>query len=120
MGTNNISGARGEAIAAQYLQRKKYRIVATNYRCRFGEIDIIAKNRSYLLFVEVKLRKSSKFAAAAEFVDSYKQNRLRTTAELYLSENPTALQPRFDVIEIYAPDGVNTKNPVINHMEDAF
>lgn len=120
MGTNNISGAWGEALAAQYLQKKRFRIVATNYRCRFGEIDIVAANRRYLLFVEVKLRKSAKFAEALEFVDSFKQERLRTTAELYLSENPTDLQPRFDVIEIYAPDGIHTKKPVINHLEDAF
>ena len=120
MGTNNISGAWGEALAAQFLQKKHYKIVATNYRCRFGEIDIVAANRKYLLFVEVKLRKSAKFAQAAEFVDSFKQERLRTTAELYLSENPTELQPRFDVIEIYAPEGINTKKPVINHLEDAF
>lgn len=120
MGTNNISGAWGEALAARYLQRKRYKILATNYRCRFGEIDIIAANRRYLLFVEVKLRKSAKFANAAEFVDVFKQERLRTTAELYLSENPTELQPRFDVIEIYAPEGINTNKPVINHLEDAF
>ena len=120
MGTNNISGAWGEALAAQYLQKKRFRIVATNYRCRFGEIDIVAANRRYLLFVEVKLRKSAKFAEALGFVDSFKQERLRTTAELYLSENPTDLQPRFDVIEIYAPDGIHTKKPVINHLEDAF
>ena len=120
MGKNNISGAWGEALAAKYLLSKRYKIVAMNYRCRFGELDIVAQNRKYLLFVEVKLRKSSKFAAAAEFVDVHKQERLRTTAELFLSENPTNLQPRFDVIEIYAPDGVDTKNPIINHMEDAF
>jgi putative endonuclease len=53
-------------------------------------------------------------------VDFRKQNRLRTTAEIYLSEHPTDLQPRFDVIEIYAPDGVETQKPVINHLEDAF
>lgn len=120
MGTNNLSGAWGEALAAQYLQKKHYKIVATNYRCRFGEIDIIAVNRKFLLFVEVKMRKSAKFANAAEFVDLRKQERLRTTAELYLSQNPTQLQPRFDVIEIYAPDGILTKKPIINHMEDAF
>lgn len=94
--------------------------MAMNYRCRFGEIDIIAQNRKYLIFAEVKLRKSAKFAAASEFVDYYKQVRLRSTAELYLSENPTSLQPRFDVIEIYAPEGVETKKPLIYHLEDAF
>ena len=120
MGQNNITGAWGEQIAAGYLLKKRYKIISTNYRCRFGEIDIIAANRTYLVFAEVKLRKSNSFAAAAEFVDQHKQARLRTTAELYLSENPTRLQPRFDVIEIYAPEGIHTAKPIINHLEDAF
>lgn len=113
-------GAWGEDIAARYLRRKLFRIVGANYKCRFGEIDLIAENRKYLVFVEVKLRKSSDFARAAEFVDYRKQNRIRTAAELFLSQHPTKLQPRFDVIEIYAPDGIHTKNPEICHMEDAF
>lgn len=113
-------GAWGEALAAEYLQKKKYKILATGYRCRFGEIDLIAANRKYLVFVEVKLRKSDRFASAYEYVDSYKQDRLRTTASIYLSQNPTKLQPRFDVIEIYAPEGTQTISPKIHHMEDAF
>lgn len=120
MGRNNLVGAWGEALAAQYLQKKRYRIVATNYRSRYGEIDLIVSNRKYLVFVEVKLRKSDRFASAFEFVDSHKQDRIRTTAELYLSQFPTELQPRFDVIEIYAPQGTETLHPQINHMEDAF
>ena len=120
MGRNNVTGAWGEALAAQYLQKKHYTLLATGYRCRFGEIDLIVSNRKYLVFVEVKLRKSDRFAQAFEYVDYHKQNRLRTTAEIYLSQNPTELQPRFDVIEIYAPDGVKTKHPTINHLEDAF
>lgn len=120
MGRNNLTGAWGEALAAQYLQKKRYKIIATNYRCRFGEIDLIAANREYLAFVEVKLRKSDAFANAFEYVDKHKQERLRTTAEIYLSQNPTELQPRFDVIEIYAPQGTDTKRPEIHHMEDAF
>ncbi len=120
MGKNNLSGAWGEALAAQYLQRKHYSIVATGYRSRLGEIDLIVSNRKYLVFVEVKLRKSDRFARASEFVDSRKQERLRTTASIYLSQYPTDLQPRFDVIEIYAPQGTQTQNPVINHLEDAF
>jgi len=120
MGKNNLSGAWGEALAAKYLQKKRYKIIATNYRCRFGEIDLIASYRNYLVFVEVKLRKSDKFASAHEYVDHRKQNRLRTTAELYLSEFPSGLQPRFDVIEIYAPQGTETQHPEIHHMEDAF
>jgi len=120
MGRNNIVGAWGETIAAQYLQKKKYTVLACGYRCRFGEIDLIVSDRKYLVFVEVKLRKNDNFADAREFVDYRKQNRIRTTAELYLSQNPTELQPRFDVIEIYAPQGVETKKPRIFHLESAF
>lgn len=120
MGRNNLTGAWGEALAAQYLEKKRYKLVAANYRSRFGEIDLIVKDRKFLVFVEVKLRKSDRFAEAFEYVDFHKQNRLRITAEIYLSQNPTDLQPRFDVIEIYAPQGVDTPKPVIRHMEDAF
>lgn len=120
MGRNNIVGTWGEAVAAAYLRKKRYHILATNYRCRYGEIDLIVHNREYLVFAEVKLRKSRHFAEAMEHVDFHKQNRLRTTAQMYLSENPTQLQPRFDVIEIYAPDGTETAQPEIIHLEDAF
>ena len=115
-----MTGAWGENLAAEYLRKKHYRIVAAGYRSRFGEIDLIAQNRKFLVFVEVKLRKTDNFALAREYVNAAKQNRIRTTAALYLAENPTELQPRFDVIEIYAPQGTETVRPVINHMEDAF
>lgn len=120
MGRNNIAGAWGESLAAEILIKKRYKLIATNYRCRYGEIDLIVANKKHLVFVEVKLRKSSSFAQAYEYVDRYKQARLRITAEMYLSENPTDLQPRFDIIEIYAPDGIATLTPQIFHMEDAF
>ena len=120
MGRNNLTGAWGEALAAEYLRKKKYKVLASGYRSRFGEIDLIVCNRKYLVFVEVKLRKSDRFAQAREFVDFYKQNRLRTTAEIYLSQNPTSLQPRFDVIEVYAPEGTQTSHPQIFHLEGAF
>ena len=120
MGRNNLTGAWGESLAAEYLRRKHYKIVAAGYRSRFGEIDLIVADRKYLVFVEVKLRKSADYAMAMEYVNAAKQNRLRTTASIYLSENPTDLQPRFDVIEIDAPQGMATAKPVINHLEDAF
>lgn len=115
-----MTGPWGEMLAAAYLRKKRYEILAANYRCRFGEIDLIAQNRNYLIFVEVKLRKSDQFANAGEFVDRRKQARLRTTAQLWLCQHPTALQPRFDVIEIYAPAGLRTRRPEIYHLEDAF
>lgn len=107
-------------MAWEYLRKKGYKLEASGYRCRFGEIDLIVCDRRYLVFVEVKLRKSRSFAQAMEYVDSRKQNRLRATASLYLADRDTNLQPRFDVIEIYAPEGTATKKPQIHHMEDAF
>ena len=120
MGRSNLLGAWGEALAAEYLRKKHYKILASGYRCRFGEIDLIAANRTYLAFVEVKLRKSPAFAPAREYVDTRKQERLRAAASMYLAQNPTNLLCRFDIIEIYAPDGMNTAHPIINQMEDAF
>ena len=120
MATSKLTGAWGEAIAAEYLRKKHYKIIASGYHSRYGEIDLIVQNRKFLVFVEVKLRKSSKFAAAREYVDARKQDKLRMTASMYLSQNPTNLQPRFDVIEIYAPEGTATATPEIYHMEDAF
>ena len=120
MGRNNLVGAWGEALAADYLRRKRFEVVAAGFRSRFGEIDLIVKDRRYLVFVEVKLRKSADFAQAMEFVDRRKQDKIRITASIFLSQNPTDLQPRFDVVEIYAPDGTATAKPKIYHLEDAF
>ena len=113
-------GTWGEAIAAEALRSQGFTVIEQNYRSRYGEIDIIAENREYLVFAEVKLRKSTYFGAAREFVDLRKQERLRATASMWLEEHETSLQPRFDVIEIYAPDGMQTKCPQIRQIEDAF
>ena len=120
MARNKLAGAWGEALAAEYLRKKRFAVVAAGYHCRFGEIDLIAQDKKHLIFVEVKLRKSADFAAAMEYVDRRKQDKIRITASMYLSQNPTDLQPRFDVIEIYAPDGTATVRPKIYHLEDAF
>lgn len=120
MATSKLTGAWGEAVAAEYLRKKNYKILASGFHSRFGEIDLIARNRRYLVFVEVKQRRSDRFAQAREFVDRNKQDRLRMTASIYLSQNPTNLQPRFDVVEIYAPEGTATVHPEIYHLEDAF
>ena len=120
MRAGKLSGAWGEALAAEFLRKKRYKIQAAGYSCKFGEIDLIVSDRKYLVFVEVKLRKSADFAKAMEYVDRRKQDRIRMTASIYLSRNPTNLQPRFDVIEIYAPEGTETAHPEIRHLEDAF
>ena len=104
----------------QILEEKGYRILTSNYISPGSEIDLIAESKTHLVFVEVKLRKSADFAKALEYVDRRKQDRIRMTASMYLSRNETNLQPRFDVIEIYAPYGMDTPKPEIIHMEDAF
>ena len=112
-------GNFGEERAARYLRRRGYRIVERNFRCRQGEIDIIAEKRGYLVFVEVKLRKNERFAEAREFVNAAKQRRILTAAQLWLAQHESSLQPRFDVIEVYAPAG--ERGPVkIEHLENAF
>jgi len=113
-------GKWGEGIALEYLKSKGITIVKTGFRSRFGEIDIIAKSKEYLIFAEVKTRKNSNFAYAREYVSRTKQKKLITTANYWMLQRPTKLQPRFDVIEIYAKDGESTNSPEINHIENAF
>ena len=105
-------GRWGEALVACDLAR--------NYCCRFGELDIVAQKDGVLAFVEVKLRRGSSFAPARAFVTAEKQRKLRTAAELYLQEHPGPLQPRFDVAEVYAPQGEQTVRPVVTYIESAF
>lgn len=113
-------GAWGEERAAKYLRSKGYTILERNFRCRAGEIDIIARRGGIITFVEVKLRRDAEFAEAREFVTPAKQRRVILTAEYWLVSHRRELQPRFDVIEIYAPYGERTLFPKINHLEDAF
>lgn len=112
-------GKWGEERAAQYLRLHGYRILEKNYGCRMGEIDLIAVKKGIIAFVEVKLRKDASHGEAKEFVTYSKMRRIKSAAMLYLSRHETELQPRFDVIEIYAPDG-EAGRITINHIEDAF
>lgn len=115
-----LLGRWGEQAAANYLKSKRYKIIGMNYACRMGEIDLIAEKGGYIVFAEVKLRKSNVFAEACEYVTRSKQEKIKTTASLWLSQNDIGLQPRFDVIEVYAPEGVSTSSAIINHIENAF
>ncbi len=112
-------GQFGEEQAARYLRRRFYHVVERNFRCRFGEIDLIVRRGGILAFVEVKLRRDDSHGEAREFVTPQKQQRVRAAAELWLSQHETGLQPRFDVVEVYAPRGAD--GPVeIRHLENAF
>lgn len=119
-GDNKLIGRWGEELVAADLRSKGCRVLAANWQCRMGEIDLIATDRTYIRFIEVKLRKDSRFAAPREFVDRRKQEKLRVTAQLYLAQHETKLQPRFDVAEVYAPLGTETKKPRIVYIENAF
>ena len=117
---NRLLGQWGEALVAQDLREKGWTIQAAGYRCRMGEIDLVATNKKFLVFVEVKLRKDDHFATAAEAVTYKKQERLRAAAQIYLMRYPTQLQPRFDVAEVYAPQGTDTPKPTIRYIENDF
>jgi putative endonuclease len=99
--TSKQLGDFGEDTACEFLISKGFEIVTRNYHSRWGEIDVVAANAEFLVFAEVKTRSRTDYGTPAEFVDSRKQEKLRITAELYLQENETQLQPRFDVIEVF-------------------
>jgi len=121
-------GRYGESVACYYLQSKKYKIIAQNYYAQHNEIDIIAENNKYIIFVEVKARSCSSprdtaFGTPAMAVTAAKQKRTVAAAQAYLSEHPTKKIPRLDVVEIYLSkekDGVPSEVLKINHIEDAF
>ena len=113
-------GKWGESIAIKYLSERNYTISSTGFRSRFGEIDIIACCKEFLVFVEVKTRKNKNFAHAKEYVTKTKQKKIIATANYWLLKRKTELQPRFDVIEVYAKDGELTASPEVIHIENAF
>jgi putative endonuclease len=120
MGKTQRLGDWGEDAALGYLKKLGYREIGRGYRTRFGEIDLIVTDGEYIVFVEVKMRKNRDFGEAREFVGAAKQKRVRTTAQIWLNSGGAELQPRFDVVEVYAPDGVRTREPEIIHIENAF
>ena len=114
-------GRWGEALAAEYLRGQGYHLLATDYRCRMGEIDLIARREDMLVFVEVKTRRHVRFGQGREAVDRRKQAHIISAARQWMLERPDeTLQPRFDVVEILAPAGTDTTAPEITHLENAF
>ncbi len=113
-------GAAGEVLAARYLRDHGYDIVCSNYRTRFGEIDIIAETDTYIVFVEVKSRAQNAYYLPREAVTAAKQQRIIKTALLYLSQHAPGKQPRFDVIEIVTAEGQPMTLLELNHLENAY
>lgn len=117
MGSRDELGQRGEALAAGYLRRRGCVILQTRYRCREGEIDLIARDGDILCFVEVKTRTNLSMGLPREYVGGRKQERLRAAAARYLGEQGADCPARFDVAEIYIdPRG----RKYINYIENAF
>lgn len=99
------SGAQAEQTAARYLQQQGLQLVESNYRCRFGEIDIILRDGKTLVFVEVRLRSRSDFGGAAASIDASKQAKLIRAAQSYLATIPNTPPCRFDAVLMKSPTG---------------
>lgn len=111
-------GGWGEDQAVEYLRRQGMKIVERNYRAPVGEIDIIARDRRYLVFVEVKTRRGMGFGTPQEAVGQRKQRQILRTAHWYLQRHRWAqLQPRFDVMGILCQSDGSAR---IDHIADAF
>jgi len=120
MDERKLTGDLGEAAAAAYLRKHRCRILASQFRCRFGEIDLISLTpEGILCFVEVKTRKSRYFARAADAVTPAKQRRIKMAAQFYLQQTQQDCPCRFDVMEVY-PTGDSWQKPEIHYIADAF
>ena len=114
----NKRGQVGEQAALNYFVSKGYKLIKQNYICRFGEIDIIMRDRSYIVFVEVRTRKTGSIVNGLESIDRNKIRKITVTASKYLSEHTVELQPRFDVIIMETGNDGGIR--VTSHIENAF
>lgn len=110
-------GLKGEQAAKQYLKKKGYRILATNFQCRFGELDIIAMDKGCLVFCEVKTRSKGALASPQESVTYTKQQKMIKTALLYLQQTRMECPVRFDVVAIMQTEKGLLQ---IEHLENVF
>ncbi|MEV6768126.1 YraN family protein [Nocardia sp. NPDC051030] len=118
MGHNLALGAHGEELAARFLCEAGLEIVARNWRCRYGELDLIAREGEVTAFVEVKTRRALTFGPPAEAVTFLKQQRIRRLAVLWLHEQAGPwLHIRFDVMSVLLRPG---KDPEIQHLKAVF
>ena len=106
-------GQRGERAAARFLKKKHYRILTRNYRCRAGEIDLIARKRGLVAYVEVKYRAHR--AAAPFAVTAHQKQRIRRAAALFLAHNPglASFDQRFDVLVV-------SRSSLPQHIKNAW
>lgn len=113
-------GKIGEDYTVKFLKRNKHKILERNMRNKYSEIDIIAENKEYIIFVEVKSRTGEGVPRPADAVNLRKQQMILKAAKYYLTyTNQTSKQPRFDVAEVFLSES-NNKPYKINYMENAF
>ena len=113
-----LLGQQGESSAAHFLKSKGYEIIEKNYRCTYGEIDLIVRDNEIIVFVEVKTRSSKAFGGPAAAVNYRKQNQISKVAQHFLVDKKLGdVDARFDVVSIVAKNG---KPLQIEHLTDAF
>lgn len=115
-------GKSGEDYVAKYLKSNGYIILKRNWHDgRYGEIDIIAENRDYIVFVEVKTRQKHSLVSGVEAVDSYKQKRTKNASQTFMKRLRTTLPPRIDVAEVTVlSESENGFEFSLNYIENAF
>lgn len=110
-------GDLGEKLACGYLQKQKYIILDKNFHCKFGEIDIIAKDKKTLVFVEVKARTNQQFGQPQEAVDYFKQQKILKTAYYYISNYNLSEDFRIDIIAVLL--NFATRKASLRHFKNA-
>lgn len=113
---NNLLGAEGEQVAANFIEKKGYTILERNWRYKHKEIDILAHTESYIVVIEVKTRAYDYVELPQDAVTRQKQKFLVEAANAYITQNNIEKEARFDIIAVV----INGKNTKINHLENAF
>ena len=113
----HLLGRFGEVIASRYLRCHGYDIASAHYNCRLGEIDVIAEDKKFICFVEVKTRSENMKYAPSDAVDVIKRTKIIASSQLFLKDYKMERQPRYDIIEVYFENDEPIK---INHIKNAF
>ncbi len=116
MAQHNVYGAMAEDSASRYLENNNYKVIQRNYKDRFCEIDIVARNNTTIVFVEVKYRRRRDFGGAIGAITPNKVKRIQYSAEFWLSQHQefARLQPRLDVITVVG----DISMPEVTHLEN--
>lgn len=117
MAAHNELGFWGEQMAAEYLERKGYRVLRRNWRCGRRDIDIVATDFATLVIAEVKTRRDNSLTEPETAVDRQKIKSLALAADIFIKEQNTDMPVRFDIISVTGTPSTGCR---INHIEDAF